>query len=151
MTSDREGKTRRTAVTGPSAERENLATLFALFLAHLCLKMFLTSLDATLLDSDADSWHWITPFILTLANIVVHCIFHETRRSVTRGFLRDVCQWVCGVAVIVAYNFWSLPSAKTGADFFRVLSWYIFLLNSGCLVELKLGLVQRCVYALADI
>lgn len=152
MTSDRERKTRRIAVTGPSLDRQDLAALFALLLAHFCVKMFLSSLYATVIQINADPSGWIVivvTLIISLVDIVVFFCFNELQHSVTESNL--LCQTVCGAVFMVAYNLCLLPYATTDVDVLRITSWLTFLFTSGCMAELKMGLVQKCVYALADV
>lgn len=152
MTSERERKSRRIAVTGPSLDRQDVATLFALLLAHFCVKMLFSSHYATVIQINADPSGWIVVTVAILlhsADILVFFCFLEFRNSVTQGTL--LCQTVCGAVFMVAYNLCLLPYATTDFDVLRITNWLNFLFTFGCMAELKLGLIQKCVYALADI
>jgi len=149
MTGDCARNTGRTAVTGPSADRQTFAALFALFMGHFCVKMYLHSLYATILQIDADPSHWFSMFSIIILNLAVNRFFAQPRHSVSNG--TDLFQLVCGGAFIVAYNLCFLSSATTDVDILRIGTWYTFVFNFGCLAELKLGMVQKLAYTLADI
>jgi hypothetical protein len=104
-----------------AGDRQTFAALFALFMGHFCVKMYLHSLYATILQVDADPSHWFSMFsiiILNLADLVVNHFFAQPRHSVSNG--THLFQLVCGGAFIVAYNLCFLSSATTDVDILRI-------------------------------
>lgn len=153
MTNEVTINTGKAATTAPAEDRRYIADLLTLVLGHLCVKMFWRALYATNPQVNTEREHFAFIFaavVLFIIDAVVQVSFVDDIRKVAKSLDPEHRHNRCGIAFVIAYTLWFLPSATTMIEIFQIGTWVTLVFNVGCLVELRLGLFGKGVDALVD-
>lgn len=123
-------------------------------MGHLCVKMFWRSLYATIpqLVTERERVAFMcAAVVLFLIDTVVQFYFSDELQLVSKSLDPEHRHIRCGIAFIIAYMVWFLPSSPTMIEEYQVGTWATFVFNVGCLVGLRLELFRKGVDALFDI
>ncbi|KAK7714060.1 hypothetical protein SLS64_004157 [Diaporthe eres] len=139
------------AATSSSEDRRSMTDLLTLVLGHLCVKMFWRSLYAIIpqVETEEDQIAFgVAAMSLFFTDALVQFFFMECIQLVSKSRDLELRHIRGGIAFVIAYTLWFLPSATEMIEIFRIGTWVNFVFNVGCLVELRLGLIRKGVDAL---